>query len=148
MINSNNLLDFINQDSNNECHNIIFNILKNYNIPYTQNQNGIFINMENLNKEIKSYIINYINNYYKIKYMNNKINLQNKTDKDKYNIDMSITIPINNEEFAKIIEFKSELSKSKYKKYTKNILVKKKYNCKLLPNELFLNNLKSEEVLI
>lgn len=143
-----NLLEFINKNSNTECHNIIFNILKNYNITYSQNMNGIFINMENITPDIEKYIITYINNYYKIKSINNKINLHNKRKKDNTKINNSITIQITNDELKKIKDFKDELYKSQYKKYNKNILIKKKYNCKTYTNELFLNNLKKENVLI
>lgn len=142
-----NLLEFINKDINTECHNIIFNILKNYNVSYSQNMNGVFINMENITPDIEKYIITYINNYYKIKAINNKLNLHNKRKKENNNKNIFI-IQITNDELNIIKDFKDELFKSLYSRYHKNPLIKKRYNCKTYNNELFLNNLKKENVLI
>lgn len=49
----------------------IFNIIKEDNVPFTKNNNGVFVNMSDLNdKTIES--INKIINYYKTINMNNK----------------------------------------------------------------------------
>lgn len=44
-----------------EHHIEIFKILKLYNIKYTENNNGIFINMTNINDECLNKINNYVN---------------------------------------------------------------------------------------
>jgi|TARA_B110000977_G_scaffold200173_1_gene289743 hypothetical protein len=130
----------------------IFLLLKNKNIEYTSNKNGIFINLKNFNEtlinELEEYIIFSKNNN---KFLENKIKINNEFIKNynKSNIDL-----IHNfEEYGNLknIDFLNKVNLNyKRKKKTENqfLNIIKKYNRILLnvnENDLNLNELKHEK---
>ena len=130
----------------------IFLLLKNKNIEYTSNKNGIFINLKNFNEtlinELEDYIIFSKNNN---KFLENKIKINNEFIKNynKSNIDL-----IHNfEEYGNLknIDFLNKVNLNyKRKKKTENqfLNIIKKYNRILLnvnENDLNLNELKHEK---
>ena len=130
----------------------IFLLLKNKNIEYTSNKNGIFINLKNFNEtlinELEYYIIFSKNNN---KFLENKIKINNEFIKNynKSNIDL-----IHNfEEYGNLknIDFLNKVNLNyKRKKKTENqfLNIIKKYNRILLnvnENDLNLNELKHEK---
>jgi hypothetical protein len=152
-INKNNFIDYLNQESNYECHNIIFNILKMYNISYSKNNNGIFINYDNLNDNIIEIIINYINDYIKKKYINNKILHKQQLNKEINNIDTSFSILLSTEQIKYFNIFQEMITHYNYRKYNRVLIIKKKYNCKVnnvisYDNTLNNNIIKKENYLL
>ena len=130
----------------------IFLLLKNKNIEYTSNKNGIFINLKNFNEtlinELEDYIIFSKNNN---NFLENKIKINNEFIKNynKSNIDL-----IHNfEEYGNLknIDFLNKVNlnyKRKKKKENQFLNIIKKYNRILLnvnENDLNLNELKHEK---
>ncbi len=130
----------------------IFLLLKNKNIEYTSNKNGIFINLKNFNEtlinELEDYIIFSKNNN---KFLENKIKINNEFIKNynKSNIDL-----IHNfEEYGNLknIDFLNKVNlnyKRKKKAENQFLNIIKKYNRILLnvnENDLNLNELKHEK---
>ena len=133
----------------------IFNLLKSRNIEYTSNNNGIFINLKNFDKnlvkELQNYVLFLQNNNKKL-----DIDIQNNIEivknYNKNNIDL-----YNRKNFVeyvnlKDIEFLSNINlkrKRKKENYMKFINTKKKYNRILLninDNELIFNELTHENI--
>ena len=130
----------------------IFLLLKNKNIEYTSNKNGIFINLKNFNEtlinELEDYIIFSKNNN---NFLENKIKINNEFIKNynKSNIDL-----IHNfEEYGNLknIDFLNKVNlnyKRKKKAENQFLNIIKKYNRILLnvnENDLNLNELKHEK---
>ena len=132
----------------------IFILLKNKNIEYSINKNGIFINLKKFDKELITELQNYV-----IFCKNNKIFLENNINKNndliknynKNNIDLIHNfIEYTNLENLNFIEQISINLKRKKKKenHMKFINIIKKYNRILLntiDNELNLNELSYEK---
>jgi hypothetical protein len=139
IINKSNFLTYLNTENSYECHNIIFNILKIYNIPYSKNNNGIFINYNNLNDNIINIISNYINDYIKKKKINISINNKNKQMIQLNNINTFFYIPLSNEQIEHYNKFQELILLHNYKKHIRPPIIKKKYNCKNNNNNSFEN---------
>ena len=125
----------------------IFNILKSRNIEYTSNNNGIFINLKNFDKnlvkELQNYVLFLQNNNKKL-----DIDIQNNIEIVKNYNKNNIDLIENFVEYVNLkdIEFLSNINlkrKRKKENYMKFINTKKKYNRILLninDNELTLMN--------
>tara|TARA_Y100000385_G_scaffold257936_1_gene285538 strand:+ start:300 stop:773 length:474 start_codon:yes stop_codon:yes gene_type:complete len=130
----------------------IFNLLKNKNIEYTSNNNGIFINLKNFDKNL----ITELQNYVLFLQTNKKkldIDIQNNIDivknYNKNNIDLIENfveyINLKDIDFLDNINLKRKRKKENYMKF---INTKKKYNRILLninDNELIFNELTREK---
>jgi len=139
-INKSNFIEYLNKEISYECHTIIFNILKMYNISFTQNNNGIFIDYDQLNDNIIDIIINYINDYIKKKKINHNLQYkQNQINKYK-NIDTHFYIPLTDDEINIFKKFQELILQHNFKKYQRPPIIKKTYNCKSINNNLFENN--------
>ena len=69
--------------NNNEINTeFIISFIEKYNITYSTNQNGIFINLSKLDKSIVDKLYEYVNNYVEV-FSNNTTNINNY---EKYNI--------------------------------------------------------------
>ena len=130
----------------------IFNLLKNKNIEYTSNNNDIFINLKNFDKNL----ITELQNYVLFLQTNKKkldIDIQNNIDivknYNKNNIDLIENfveyINLKDIDFLDNINLKRKRKKENYMKF---INTKKKYNRILLninDNELIFNELTREK---
>ena len=132
----------------------VFNLLKNKNIEYTSNKNGIFINLKNFDKnlinELQEYVTFCKNNK---TFLENDIKMNNEIIKNynKNNIDLIQNfVEYTN---LKDIEFIDKINlnykkRRKKENHMKFINIIKKYNRILLntnDNELNLNELKREK---
>tara|TARA_B100000925_G_C21942709_1_gene445330 strand:- start:58 stop:531 length:474 start_codon:yes stop_codon:yes gene_type:complete len=130
----------------------IFNLLKSRNIEYTSNNNGIFINLKNFDKnlvkELQNYVLFLQNNNKKL-----DIDIQNNIEIVKNYNKNNIDLIENFVEYVNLkdIEFLSNINlkrKRKKENYMKFINTKKKYNRILLninDNELIFNELTHEK---
>lgn len=130
----------------------IFNLLKSRNIEYTSNNNGIFINLKNFDKnlikELQNYVLFLQNNNKKL-----DIDIQNNIEIVKNYNKNNIDLIENFVEYVNLkdIEFLTNINlkrKRKKENYMKFINTKKKYNRILLniyDNELTLNELTHEK---
>lgn len=148
-----NFISYLNNENNYECHNIIFNLLKIYNIQYSKNSNGIFINYDNLNSDIIDIIINYINDYIKKKNINKNILYNQMKNKEFNNIDTHFYIPLNKEQLNKFNSFQELCLTYNHKKNIRPSIIKKKYNCKVnnsytFENVFNINTIKTENYLL
>lgn len=132
----------------------IFILLKNKDIEYTSNKNGIFINLKNFDKdlinELQEYIIFCKNNK---TFLENDIKMNNELIKNynKNNIDLITNFVeytnLKNIDFIDKINLNFKKRRKK-ENHTKFINIIKKYNRILLntnENELNLNELKHEK---
>jgi|TARA_Y100000389_G_scaffold26295_1_gene22627 hypothetical protein len=130
----------------------IFNLLNSKNIEYTSNNNGVFINLKNFDKnlvkELQNYVLFLQNNNKKLD-IDIKNNIEIVKNYNKNNIDLieNFVEYVN----LKDIEFLSNINlkrKRKKENYMKFINTKKKYNRILLninDNELIFNELTHEK---
>lgn len=130
----------------------IFNLLKSRNIEYTSNNNGIFINLKNFDKnlvkELQNYVLFLQNNNKKL-----DIDIQNNIEIVKNYNKNNIDLIENFVEYVNLkdIEFLANINlkrKRKKENYMKFINTKKKYNRILLninDNELTFNELTHEK---
>ena len=130
----------------------IFNLLNSKNIEYTSNNNGVFINLKNFDKnlvkELQNYVLFLQNNNKKLD-IDIKNNIEIVKNYNKNNIDLieNFVEYVN----LKDIEFLSNINlkrKRKKENYMKFINTKKKYNRILLninDNELIFNELIHEK---
>lgn len=130
----------------------VFNLLKNKNIEYTSNNNGIFINLKNFDKNLVKELQNYVfflqTNKKKLDIdIQNNINIVKNYNKNNIDLIENFVEYIN----LKDIEFLANINlkrKRKKENYMKFINTKKKYNRILLninDNELTLNELTHEK---
>ena len=130
----------------------IFNLLKSRNIEYTSNNNGIFINLKNFDKnlvkELQNYVLFLQNNNKKLD-IDIKNNIEIVKNYNKNNIDLIENfveyVNLKDIEFLTNINLKRKRKKENYMKF---INTKKKYNRILLninDNELTLNELTHEK---
>ena len=130
----------------------IFNLLKNKNIEYTSNNNGIFINLKNFDKnlitELQNYVLFLQTNKKKLDIdIQNNIDIVKNYNKNNINLIENFVEYIN----LKDIDFLDNINlkrKRKKENYMKFINTKKKYNRILLninDNELIFNELTREK---
>ena len=130
----------------------IFNLLKNKNIEYTSNNNGIFINLKNFDKnlitELQNYVLFLQTNKKKLDIdIQNNIDIVKNYNKNNINLIENFVEYIN----LKDIDFLDNINlkrKRKKENYMKFINTKKKYNRILLninDNELIFNELTHEK---
>tara|TARA_B100000401_G_scaffold346797_1_gene244618 strand:- start:237 stop:710 length:474 start_codon:yes stop_codon:yes gene_type:complete len=130
----------------------IFNLLNSKNIEYTSNNNGVFINLKNFDKnlvkELQNYVLFLQNNNKKLD-IDIKNNIEIVKNYNKNNIDLIENfveyVNLKDIEFLANINLKRKRKKENYMKF---INTKKKYNRILLninDNELIFNELTREK---
>ena len=130
----------------------IFNLLNSKNIEYTSNNNGVFINLKNFDKnlvkELQNYVLFLQNNNKKLD-IDIKNNIEIVKNYNKNNIDLIENfveyVNLKDIEFLANINLKRKRKKENYMKF---INTKKKYNRILLninDNELIFNELTHEK---
>ena len=122
--------------------NEIFNIFQKYKNNYSKNNNGIFINITNINEQLLNEINNYINfikhNQERLKTIENDCeNIYNKSNNDVNNIYKIINFEefTNLKNLSKLEKIKNDMNSKKKKEYhLKFINTMKKYQRLLYVN--------------
>jgi len=99
--------------SKNECK-VVFNLIRNDTDKYTENNNGIFINLDNISEKILQQIYNYVN----------------KVTENKINSDQKIVYELSNNESQNLPDINNSISnntKIKLSNYEKSIIKRNNY---------------------
>jgi hypothetical protein len=124
-----NFVNYINKELPIKHHYMIMNILHKYNLPYTMNNNGVFINAHNLTDDIKDSICDYL--YVLRQDLEEKHEIVEIISEDK--VYLEYDIELNPDEQSILEKFKEDLTCLKMKKIVSGraVPIKRKWNIKI-----------------